>query len=124
MANRDELIDLLESRTKGHSTEDLLEIMHDHAVPCSPIQNMAEVAAHPQVVEAGLLPMADHPEVPNYQDVALPLRFDGERPRGDRPPPAAGEHTSEILAEVGYSEGEVQGFLEGGVVFEASSIPV
>ena len=124
VANRDELIDLLESRTKGHSTEDLLEIMHEHAVPCSPIQNMAEVAAHPQVVEAGLLPMADHPEVSNYQDVALPLRFDGERPRGDRPPPAAGEHTDEILAELGYSEGEVQGFLERRVAFESSSIPV
>ena len=86
VANRDELSELLESRTKGHSTEDLLELMHDHAVPCSPIQNMAEVAAHPQVAEAGLLPMAAHPEVSNYQDVALPLRVDGERPRGTRPP--------------------------------------
>ena len=69
--NRDELFELLESRTRTHSTEDLLELMHDHAVPCSPIQNMAEVAAHPQVAEAGLLPMAAHPEVSNYQDVAF-----------------------------------------------------
>ena len=120
VANRDELSELLESRTKGHSTEDLLELMHDHAVPCSPIQNMAEVAAHPQVAEAGLLPMASHAEVSNYQDVALPLRVDGERPRGTRPPPAAGEHTGEVLAELGYSEGEVQGFLERRVAFESS----
>jgi formyl-CoA transferase len=101
----------------------LLELMNDHAVPCSPIQNMAEVAAHPQVAEAGLLPMAAHPEVPDYQDVALPLRVDGERPRGVRPPPAAGEHTSEVLAELGYTEGEVQGFFERGVAFESSSSP-
>ncbi len=124
VANRVELIEILENQIKSHTTEDLLEIMHEHAVPCSPIQNMAEVAAHPQVVEAGLLPMADHPEVSNYQDVALPLRFDGERPRGDRPPPSAGEHTDEILAELGYTRDEVQGFLEGGVTFGASSIPV
>ena len=115
VANRVELIEILESRTKNYRTEDLRELMHDHAVPCSPIQNMAEVAAHPQVVEAGLLPMADHPAVSNYRDVALPLRVDGERPRGVRPPPAAGEHTGEILAELGYTEEEVHGFLERGV---------
>ena len=122
--NRDELSELLENQTKNHSTEDLLELMHDHAVPCSPIQNMAEVAAHPQVAEAGLLPMAAHPEVSNYRDVALPLRVDGERPRGVRPPPGAGEHTSEILAELGYSEEEVHGFLERGVAIGSSPSPV
>ena len=118
--NRDELFELLENQTKNHSTEDLLELMHDHAVPCSPIQNMAEVAAHPQVAEAGLLPMAAHPEVSNYRDVALPLRVDGERPRGVRPPPGAGEHTSEILAELGYSDEEKRGFLERGVAIGSS----
>ena len=122
--NRDELLELLESRTKSYHTEDLLGLMHDHAVPCSPIQNVAEAAAHQQVAEAGLLPMAAHPEVSNYQDVALPLRVDGERPRGTRPPPAAGEHTSEILAELGYTEEEVHGFLERGVAFESSPSPL
>ncbi len=87
VANRVELLEILENQIKNHTTEDLLELMHDHAVPCSPIQNMAEVAAHPQVVEAGLLPMADNPAVSNYRDVALPLRVDGERPLGDRAPP-------------------------------------
>ncbi len=123
VANRDELIEILENQIKSHTTDDLLELLNDHAVPCSPIQNMAEVAAHPQVAEAGLLPMAAHPEVPDYQDVALPLRVDGERPRGVRPPPAAGEHTSEVLAELGYTEGEVQGFFERGVAFGSSSSP-
>ncbi len=120
VANRAELIEILEDPIKRYTTEDLLELMHDHAVPCSPIQNMAEVAAHPQVAEAGLLPMADHPAVSNYQDVALPLRVDGERPRGVRPPPAAGEHTVEILTELDYTEKEVQGFLERRVAFESS----
>ena len=124
VANRDELSDLLESCTRSHSTEDLLELMHEHAVPCSPIQNMAEVAEHPQVVEAGLLPMSPHPEVSSYQDVALPLRVDGERPRGVRPPPRAGEHTSEVLAELGYNEEEVNGFLERGVASESIASPI
>ncbi len=123
VANRNELADLIESRTKMYSTADLLELMNEHAVPCSPIQNMAEVAVHPQVAEAGLLPMAPHPEVPGYQEVALPLRVDGERPRGVRSPPRAGEHTSEVLAELGYTEEEVQGFIERGVAFEPSPSP-
>ena len=119
VAHRDELAGLIEARTRGHTTEGLLALMHQHAVPCSPIQNMAEVAADPQVAEAGLLPMAQHPEVPDYQDVALPLRVDGERPRGARPPPRAGEHTTEVLAELGYEKEEVLGFLERGVAFES-----
>ncbi len=121
VAHRQELAGLIEARTKTHGTEDLLALMHEHAVPCSPIQNMAEVAADPQVAEAGLLPMASHPEVPDYQDVALPLRVDGERPRGVLPPPRAGEHTNEVLQELGYNEEEVSGFLERGVAFESSS---
>ncbi len=72
------------------------------------------------MVEAGLLPMADHPAISNYQDVALPLRVDGERPRGVRPPPGTGEHTSEILAELGYSDEEKRGFLERGVAIGSS----
>lgn len=114
VANREELIPIFESLTGRFDTAELLTLMHRHSVPCSPIQNIAEVASDPQVESAELLTPAFHPEIPDYREVALPLRMDGVRPRGGSPPPGAGEHTMEILADLGYSSREADRLIQEG----------
>lgn len=115
VANRGELVPLLEDLTRGYETEELVALMDAHAVPCSPIQDIGEVAADPQVAAAELIPEAAHPDVPGYREVAIPLRMDGERPRGGLPPPRPGQHTLEILDELGYTDEEARRLLERGV---------
>ena len=61
---------------------------------------MADVANDEQIRANGLIAPLDHPGIEGYQDVSFPLTFDGERPPVRRPPPAVGEHSSEILAEL------------------------
>lgn len=114
-ANNAALIPLVEERTRRLSTADLVELTRRHAVPCSPIRNIAEVVDDPQVAAAELIPNHPDPEVPDYRDVAIPLRMDGTRPLADATPPHAGEHTAEILTELGYSSEEVQELLDRGV---------
>lgn len=114
--HREQLIPLLEERTAELDSEELVERMHRHSVPCSPIQDMAEVARDPQVEAAGLLSSRPHPEVEDYRDIAVPLRVDGERPRGEAPPPAPGQHTGELLEELGYRAEEVERLIERGAV--------
>ena len=114
-ANQSVLIPMIEERTRTCTTAELLELTRRHAVPCSAIRNIAEVVADEQVAAAELIQAAEDPEVEGYRDVALPLRVDGGRPRGSATPPRAGEHTLEILAELGYGDDEARKLIEGGV---------
>jgi formyl-CoA transferase/CoA:oxalate CoA-transferase len=114
-ANHAALVPLVEERTRRHTTAELLALARRYSVPCSAIRNIAEVVADPQVAAAELLADAPDPEIPGYRDLAIPLRLDGARPHAEATPPHAGEHTVEILAELGYSEADVEGLIERGV---------
>ena len=118
VVHRDELFDILAEATGAHATGDLWQLLRDHSVPCSPIQNMADVVGDPQVEASGMLPHVDHPEIPDYRDIALPVRWDGDRPETTRIPPRAGEHTREILSELGYADDQVAGLMANGIVLE------
>ncbi|MEX2584723.1 MAG: CaiB/BaiF CoA-transferase family protein, partial [Gemmatimonadota bacterium] len=120
VASRSELIPILEQAIRQHTTSELVELMQRHSVPCSPIQDLAQVAADPQVAAAGLIVPTELAGVPDYRDVALPMRFDGERPHGPQAPPAPGEHSLEILAELGYPDAEAARLVDDGAV-EAGS---
>jgi len=114
-ANHDDLIALIVERTASMTTAELLELARKHAVPCSAIQDVAQVVADPQVAASEMIAPAPNPEIDDYRDLSLPLRLDGERPRGRTSPPRAGEHTIEILGELGLDEAEVRTLIESGV---------
>jgi crotonobetainyl-CoA:carnitine CoA-transferase CaiB-like acyl-CoA transferase len=96
VANRDALRLLLEDATRLHTTAALLQRLRDAGVPCAPIQDMAEVAADPQTVASGMVVQQDADIA-----VALPIRWSGRRGTPAARVPAAGEHTEEILRELG-----------------------
>ena len=114
--NRDALLAELEPRIRALDTSSVVELMRSRSVPCSPIQDVAEVVGHPQVEAVGIFPEVEGTGREGYRDVALPLRIDGSRPRGARPVPRPGEHTREILSELGYDEETIQGLVNDGVV--------
>jgi formyl-CoA transferase/CoA:oxalate CoA-transferase len=102
VANREELVRLLEQRLREEPTETWLERLAAAGVPAAPVQDVAQVAAHEQTRALGILQ-----DLGAYSTVALPLSADGERVLHRSPAPALGEHTAEVLAEVGYSEAEI-----------------
>jgi crotonobetainyl-CoA:carnitine CoA-transferase CaiB-like acyl-CoA transferase len=115
-ANNAALVPIIEARTCGYTTAALVELTRRHAVPCSAIRDIADVVADPQIAAAELIVAAPDAEVPEYRDLAIPLRIDGERPHAHETPPHAGEHTREILDELGYSTREVDDLVAKGVV--------
>lgn len=80
----------------------------------SPVQTPAEVAADPQVLASGALIPIDDGEGSSYLSPASPARFPGadatSRPRS----PHLGEHTREVLAEIGYSAAKVAAIFAAG----------
>ena len=70
-------------------------------VPCAPVQSLAELAAHPGVAEAEVFVETDDPVVGRVRQVRPPARFSATPAAVAGPAPRLGEHTAEVLAEIG-----------------------
>lgn len=107
VAHRDELVAEVARQTRSRTVVDLLETLRHAAVPCAPIQDVGEVVEDPQVEVSGMLRRTrDSSTAGDYVDVAPPYRWDGERPPLKATPPAPGQHTHQVLAELDRLEEE------------------
>jgi crotonobetainyl-CoA:carnitine CoA-transferase CaiB-like acyl-CoA transferase len=109
--NRDKLHDELEEHFKKRDTSQWIEMLNEAGVPCGPIYSIDQAFADPQVRHLGMVQKVG--EVP-YLGQAVTLSRTPSRVVSH--PPAQGEHTSQILREIGYSETAVQDLRKKGIV--------
>ena len=121
--HRESLIPLLQAVTRTRSTAQWIALLEDKAVPCGPINDMGQAFADAQVQARGLrvdqAVTSSQPgagTVASIATVASPLRLMATPPVLLRPPPALGEHTDEVLAELGLDALRVAGLRQRGVV--------
>jgi crotonobetainyl-CoA:carnitine CoA-transferase CaiB-like acyl-CoA transferase len=111
--NRDKLTVILDLEFGRRNTTEWLEILRG-TVPCGPVYDMAQALENPYFLERGGVQVCDHPDRPGFKLVASPFRT-GE-PLPARPAPKLGQHTEELLRELGYDEREILELKRTGTV--------
>ena len=105
--NRDALVAIVSERLRERTTAEWHELLTAAGVPAAPVADVADIVTAEQTRALGLLQRVEHPAIPDLRLPALPLSFDHERATHSSPPPLVGEHTLEILEEVGYLAAEI-----------------
>lgn len=117
--HREVLIPQMEVVTRTRTTAEWIALLEDKAVPCGPINDIAQAFDDDQVKARGLavsLPRDAGDGIAQIVGVASPLRLKGTPPVLRHAPPALGQHTDEVLAELGIDEKRRAALRGAGVV--------
>ena len=114
--HRETLVPLLADKLRLRSRADWLAALEAAKVPCGPINDMADVFADPQVRERGMTVSLPHPHNDTLELVASPMKLSATPVQLRRPPPLLGQHTDEVLAELGVDAARRQQLRQLGVI--------
>ena len=112
--HRDALGDEIEEITCTRSTAEWIDLFNDVGVPAGEINDIGQVFANPQVQHLGLARDVVSHERGATQLVGQPIIMSRTPSEIVAPPPLAGEHSSDILAEIGYSDDEIASMKASG----------
>ena len=108
VAHRDELVKLISDKLIFWESKDLFEILDSHGVPCGPIHTIDQILNHPQTKAREMMLPIQHPTIENLQVPGFPVKMGGTPQSVRYYPPLLGEHTDDVLSELGYSTEDIQ----------------
>ena len=118
LLNREILEKELESTLKLKKSNDWLDILEKAGVPAGPILNMSEVWSNEQVKFRDMDVVTEHSKAGQIHNIGIPVKLKENPGEIKSAAPILGENTREILSEIGYSNKEVNDFIQSQVVSE------
>ena len=114
--NADERLELTQQALMSKSAAEWLALLEEAGVPCAPVLTRAEMVRHDQVQATGIVIETDHPHAGRLRQARNAARFEATVPEIRYGAPHLGEHTAELLAELGYDADRQAVLLRDGVV--------
>lgn len=116
VANRETLTEEIERALAGAGTEDWLATLTAAGIPCAAINDIGSAVNDAQTKAIGALQPLPHPAISDLKLVVPPIRVDGTHVAHRTPPARVGEHTAEILGEIGVDASELERLARAGIV--------
>ena len=116
MQNVNELASILGERFKMRTTAEWLGRLEEGGVPAGPVASIGEMLEFPQTLARDMVVEVEHSKLGPVRTIGFPVKFSESPASIDRGAPLLGEHTLEVLGELGYSDDDIEGFARSGAV--------
>jgi len=109
VANINALYELVHEFAATKTSAEWMSFTEAHSVPCMPVNQLHQLEDDPHFAAVGLLEVAEHPSEGSYRVIRDPITFASDpSPTLRRHAPRVGEHTAEVLAELGWSTSDIE----------------
>ena len=112
--NYDRIYGTVASEMKKRSTQAWIEALEAADIPVQRMNSLADVMADPHLAAIGYFRTIEHPTEGRIKSMAVPSEWSESPPQYRRHAPRLGEHTREVLAEIGYSTSDIDRLLSAG----------
>ena len=116
VANRARINAIVGGKLVADTTAHWVEVLNAAGVPCGPVNSIAEVFEDPQILAQEMVIDVDHPGQGIVRMLGFPMKFSGTPCLVRRSAPGLGEHSDEVLAEMGYGETKRAAWRRDGVI--------
>jgi crotonobetainyl-CoA:carnitine CoA-transferase CaiB-like acyl-CoA transferase len=116
VAHKDELFAKLQPYFHTKTTAEWITLLIEEGVPCGPVMSHDEFFVDPQVEAMEMNPVVQHPTIGPVRVVGIPIHFEKTPASIRLPAPLLGQHTDEILRELGYTAQRIEDLRREGVI--------